>query len=339
MSLAERALVPWGAGLPGEVVETGPPEGGSFLAVPGPLRKPARTSLAPSISAGGRWCARAVAGDGAALPLVVFEGPRSVWLASSPLDVCARDGGGFWAIHSGQVVLHDAEGGAVRSEPVGAVLLVSAADDGVWAVTLDEAVRLDGGGRVAERVEWRGGTRSAPAAGGGLAAPLDGSVEVLGGSRVSVDLGPHERLLAVAEDAVLTATGGSVRRHAAGSVDEVPLQAAGLSEQGVPWISGRASPTAVELRSDGTVERFELGESAPAQGALRVVDADTLTVVGSADAWRLRGGEHFMLDESSYRDSVFPTAWELGTVTGTPAGTVLVSASGPPGAALLELRW
>jgi hypothetical protein len=269
-----------------------------------------------------------------------------VTLASAPLALAARDDGGFWALHPGQVVQHDAEGGAVRSVAVPAVALVPAAEDGVWAVTLDEARRLDADGRELGRFPWRGGPGSAPATRGGLAAAVDGVVHVLtadGATTTGPAIAPHERLLAAGPDATLTAVGGGLRRHA-GTLEEIPLQAAGLTSDGRPWISGRAGPSAVALRVQDAAREVEVGAGAPAQGALRVVAVagDALTVLGPADAWELEDGgppRHRALDEAAYRDAVFPVAWELTATAGTPSGSVLLAASGPPGAAVLELAW
>jgi hypothetical protein len=345
--LAARLVLRWGEDLADAVAEIGPPEGGSFLVTPGPRRRPVHASLAPSAAPGGRIVARVLAGGGAPQPVAVSDGaPRVVTLASAPLALAARDDGGFWALHPGQVVQHDAAGGAVRSVAVPAVALVPAAEDGVWAVTLDEARRLDADGRELGRFPWRGGPGSAPAAGGELAAAVDGVVHVLtadGATTTGPAIAPHERLLAAGPDATLTAVGGGLRRHA-GTLEEIPLQAAGLTSDGRPWTSGRAGPSAVALRVQDAAREVDVGAGAPAQGALRVVSVagDALTVLGPADAWELEDGgppRHRALDEAAYRDAVFPVAWELTATAGTPSGSVLLAASGPPGAAVLELAW
>jgi hypothetical protein len=335
--LALRALFSWGEDLADSVAEVGPPEGGSFLVTPGPRRRLAHASLAPSASAGGRLAARIADGSGAPRPQVaLWDGAgRIVELTSAPVAVAARDDGGFWALHPGQIVHHDAEGAAVRSVPAQAAALVPAAGDSVWAVTLDDASLLDGDGREQQRLGWRGGPRSAPA--GGALAMLAGE-ELLrsDGSREPAPVDAHERLLAAAPGALVTAVGGGVRRRADG-LEEIPLQAAGLTADGRPWLSGRAGPSEVELRVEQDTRRIALGE-APAVGALRVVavEDDALTVAGPADVWRVGddGAEHRPLD-----DAVFGLAWELTSVTGTPSATVVLAASGPPGAALLELSW
>jgi hypothetical protein len=154
--------------------------------------------------------------------------------------------------------------------------------------------------------------------------------------------GGQFRLRAGEAEAVVTAVGGGLRRRA-GELEEVPLQAAGLTADGRPWISGRAGPSAVALRVQDAARRVDIAD-APPQGALRVVAVrgEALTVIGPADAWELEDGgvpRHRALDEAAYRDAVFPVAWELTSTTGTPSGGVLLAASGPSGAAVLELTW
>lgn len=119
----------------------------------------------------------------------------------------------------------------------------------------------------------------------------------------------------------MTAVGGGLRRRA-GGLEEIPLVAAGLTDDGRPWISGRSGPTEVELRIEDEERWLEVPD-APAVGALRVVAVEPLTV--------LRPGDE--------PDAVFDVAWELTSTTGTPAGTVLLAASGPPGPAVIELSW
>jgi hypothetical protein len=346
--LASRAVFAWDEHLADSVSEVGPPEGGSLLVTPGPRRRLAHASLAPSASAGGRLAARVLEGSGAARPLVALcagGSRRIVTLTSAPLAVAARDDGGFWALHPGQIVQHDADGGAVRSVAAQAAALVPSAGDSVWAVTLDEASLLDADGREQQRLAWRGGPASAPA-GGGLAMLAGGAAHVVrpDGTATSEPAGveAHERLLAAVPDALVTAVGGGLRRRA-GGLEEVPLLAAGLTGDGRPWISGRSGPSEVELRVNGDVRRLDLGAGVPDVGALRVVavGAEALTVLGPADVWRIgeERPEHRALDDATLRESVFPVAWDLTSCVGTPTGSVLLAVSGPPGPALLELSW
>ena len=320
--MASRLVLRWGEDLEDSVGEVGPPEGGSFLVTPGPRVRLAHASLVPSASVGGRIAARVLAGSGDPQPRVVL-GDRIVELTSAPLAAAARDDGGFWALHPGQIVQHDAEGGAVRSVGAHAVVLIPAPEDAVWAVTLDEALLLDADGREQHRVPWRGGPASAPAAGGALARLADDSLELVGldGSVTHrpVTVEPHERLLTATADTFVTAVGGGVRR----GDEEIPLQAAGLTADGRPWISGRSGPSEVELRVEDDVRRLDMPD-APAVGALRVVAVDdVLTLLGPGDD----------------PDAVFDVAWELTSTTGTPWGSVLLAVSGPPGPALVELTW
>ena len=330
--MASRLVLRWGEDLEDAVAEVGPPEGGSFLVTPGPRVRLAHASLAPSASVGGRIAARVLSGSGEPRPLVVLE-DRIVELTSAPLALSARDDGGFWALHPGQIVHHDAEGGAIRSVGAQAVALVPAPEDAVWAVSLDDACLLDADGGEQQRVPWRGGPASVPSAGGALARLADDALELVGLdgaiTRRPVAVEPHERLLTATSEALVTAVGGGLR-HAG---DEIPLQAAGLTREGRPWLSGRSGPAEVELRVGDDVRRLDIAD-APAVGALRVVAVDdAVTVLGPADVWRQ--DERRPIDP----DAVFAVAWELTSTTGTPSGSVLLAVSGPPGAALIELTW
>ena len=283
-------------------------------------------------------------GDGTPLPVLVLgDEPRVVGVMSPPLGLAARDDGGCWSLHDGQVVHHDAGGSAVRAPALAAIALVPAPDDGVWAIGQREAWRIAGDGAVSDPVAWRGGLGSAPAD-GGLAAAARGAIETLDAPSVSAEpaLDPHERLLACSGGVVVTRGGGGIRRRANGRVEHVPLQSAGLASDGTPWISGRAGPQTVELRRGASVERFDVPDHSP--GILRVVavDGDDVLVAALDHAWRLRDGaveDAFALDDDSYRDALFPRLWELTAVSATPAGGVLVGASGPPGLAIISLDW
>jgi hypothetical protein len=355
--LRSRLLVPWGEQLPLEVAEIGPRPGTSYFVTPGPQQRPARPFLEPSAAPDGSIAARVVGGDRSPRGQVVLVAPggdpRVVTLASAPLAVAAGDDDRFWALHGGgQLVQHGADGGAIRSLPSDAVVIVPGRDGAVWAVKAGEALLIDGGGRELARVPWTDRVGSAPAPAGALAAlDRDGSLRLLEGDGASAGAGtlepptsPHERLLAAGADAVLTAVGAGVRRRRGGAaLEQLPLQAAGLSVAGEPWISGRAGEALVELRREGGASRYEL-DAAPAEGALRAVAVDdgAVTIIGPADVWRFAGGEpsgHELLDEARLNDDVFPIAWELTALAGTSSGTVLAAASGPAGVALVELSW
>ena len=335
-SVERRALLRWQEPIAEEIADVTPPEGGSFLELPGPRVRLARPKLEPAASYGGALAARVLGGDGSPRPSVLL-GDAIVALTSAPLALAARDDGGCWALHEGQVVHHDAHGSAVRALALDAIALVPAPDDGVWAVGMRDARRIDGGGGVADPVEWHGGLGSAPADGGLAAVTRDG-LQTLEAEPVDAELDPHAQLLASAGGVLITRGGGGVRRGA----EHIPLQAAGVAGDGTPWISGRAGPQTVELRLGAQVEHFDVPDSSP--GVLRVVavEEDSVLVAALDQAWRLRGGsveETFALDDERYRESLFPQLWELTAVGATPAGDVLVGASGPAGLAVLSLAW
>jgi hypothetical protein len=337
--IERRALLRWQQPVPEELAEIGPLEG-SFLELPGPRRRPARPKLEPVTSYGGALAARVLGGDGSPRPAVLLGG-EVVTLTSAPLALSARDDGGCWALHDGQLVHHDTDGSALRALALDAIALVPAPGDGVWAVGTRDARRIDGGGAVADPLEWHGGLGSAPADGGLAAVTRDG-LATLETAASDAQLDPHEQLLASAGGALVTRGGGGVRRRAGGQVEHVPLQAAGVADDGTPWVSGRAGPQTVELRLGTRVQRFDVPDHSP--GVLRVVavDGDVIIVAALDQAWRLRGGsveEAFALDDDSYREQLFPHLWELTAVGATPAGDLLVGASGPAGLAVLSLAW
>jgi hypothetical protein len=344
VAVERRALLEWQERVPDEPVEVGPPEEGSFLELPGARQRPVRPKLEPVAAYGGALAGRALRGDGTPLPVLLLgEEPRVVDVMSPPLGIAARDDGGCWALHDGQVVHHDATGSAVRAPAVAAIALVPAPDDGVWAVGRREAWRIDGDGKVSDPFEWRGGLGSAPAD-GGLAATARDAIVTLEAPSVSPEPGldPHERLLACTGGVILTRGSGGLRRRAGGRLEHIPLQSAGLASDGTPWISGRAGPQTVELRRGGSVECFDVPDRSP--GVLRVVavDGEEVLVAALDHAWQLRDGtveDGFAIDDDSYRDRLFGRLWELTAVSATPSGGVLVGASGPPGLATLSVDW
>lgn len=277
LSLELRALARWGEGLPDEMVEVESPDGGSI---------PARPRLEPSAAPGGAIAARVTLGDGTPVPVVLLGGDGEfapVFLESAPLAVAARDDGGCWALHSDQLVHHDATGRPLRADTGSAGALVAAAGGAVWAIDAEAAALIGADGSPVGKWDWEGGAASVAGEGGSIAAWDGARVAVLGpdGASRSLPAEPPpaagERLLYAGGGALLTRVAGGVRRRGGGGrVLQVPLESAGLDADGTPWVA-------------------------------RLADA--------------------------------PLEWELGVVTGTPAGTVLLSASGALGAALIELRW
>jgi hypothetical protein len=330
--IERRAFLRWQEPVPEDIVELGPPEG-SFLELPGPQVRRARPKLEPTASYGGALAARVLGGDGSPWPAVLL-GEAFVELGSAPLALSARDDGGCWALHEGQLVHHGADGSAIRALALEAIALVPAPGDGVWAVGQRDARRVDGSGAIAGPFEWAGGLGSAPAD-GGLAANARDGLRTLETATPSATLDPHARVLASMGGVLVTRGGGGVRR----GDEHVPLQGAGVAADGTPWVSGRAGPQTVELRLGTEVERLDVPDASP--GVLRVVsvDGDERLVAALDQAWRLRGGrveEAFVLDDEH---ALFPRTWELTGVAATPQGDVLAGASGPAGLAVVSLAW
>src|SRR3954471_18154330 len=93
------ALVPWSAQVPLEVVEIGPPPGGSFLELPGPSRLPVRPHLKPFVSAGG-VAALLQRADEHIFPIIFSCGERVRVhpTTEAPLALSRREDGGLWML-------------------------------------------------------------------------------------------------------------------------------------------------------------------------------------------------------------------------------------------------
>lgn len=356
IELSLMAALRWDDRLKLEVVEVGPPPGGSFIVLPGPRRRPVRPYLDPFAGPGG-VAARVVRGDGQVTRTVVLLGDAVQFIeaAAPPLALSAARGG-VWVLTRGELQFLDNSGARVHALHLDAVTLVGADDGAVWAVGIDTAWSVDAGGRVLARHAWGGGLGSV-GSGGALCVLEKGEPRRLrylypGGEEKLVPLpfspGTFTELLAVTGDSVITKSGAAIYFHnlSTGAGVEVPALAAGLTNEGEAFVSGRSGPSVRLLVAPGRERRLTLPAGAPDPGAFRAVAvAGSRTLVYGRDfaAWYAGGDveKSFAVDEKSYREEVFPFLWDFGAprfAAAAPDGLVVISAAGPTGVVLVGLR-
>jgi hypothetical protein len=361
VELKPLAVVPWSPQVPLEVVETGPMAGDSFLELPGPIRLPERPHLNPFVSDGG-VAALLQRADGQVFPLILSCGKeaRVHPVAEAPLAVSRREDGGVWMLTQDHLTHCNEEGQALDKVAVTGHLLVGSARSAVWVVDLQaETARLvDAGGQIRGEYGWTGGPGSAPGDGGALCAlhksqPFQVRCLRPNGEEESVDLParprPAETLLAWKRQGWITRSGATFRRYGPGGglQGQLTVQSAGLTGTGDLFLSGREGAWVNLWINRGLPQRLPLPAHLPEWGAFAVAAVEGgLCLVSGLDfaAW-YRGAEvqeTFVVDEDSYRARVFPHLWSLGGLrcaAATPAGTVILSVTGPAGVALIELTW
>jgi hypothetical protein len=354
------AVVPWSAQVPLDMVEIGPPAGGSFLELPGPARLPVRPHLKPFVSAGG-VAALLQRADERIFSMIFSCGERVRVHAASepPLALSRREDGGLWVLTQNHLTHCSEEGQALDTVAVTGHILVGSAQSSVWVVNLrTETARLvDATGQIRGEYGWTGGAGSAPGDAGSLCAlhkkrPFRVRCLSPAGAEESFDLPvaprPMETLLAWKGEGWITLSGSTLRRFGPGGLQsQLTVQSAGLTDTGDLFLSGREGPWVHLWINRGLPQRLPLPSHLPEWGAIavRAVERGLYLVSGLDYAAWYRGSEvqeTFVVDEDSYRKRVFPHCWNLGghrSVAATPAGTVILSATGPAGVALIELAW
>jgi hypothetical protein len=352
MSL-DLAAAPFGA----KVADITPAEGSSRLELSGPRRQLARPYLDASAGPGG-LAARVVNGDGQPLSVALVGAgtPKVLPLPVAPIAIRARADGGVWLLTHDSVLHVDEQSAVATMVPYRAVTLVAVQDDAVWAVGLDEAAYISASGSLAGPFPWPGGLHVAgsedallaidPRAPGRLhALRPDGSTEVLAEWPTS---DRFERLVSHIDQCTVTISGATLQRHTAEGTSAVTIQSVGLTEHdGEPFGSARAGGNVDVCRADGMRIQLPLPSSAPPVVAIRAVarsDRYTLVYGGDFAAWYdgLRMERSFEVDDETFIREVFPRAWNLAgqrQVTAYVADGVLLSATGPAGAALVALNW
>lgn len=349
-------IIPWSeAGL--DIVDTGPPAGGSFIELPGPKRYPARPHLEPTMGSGG-ISARLVRADGELMAVIVSrdEVMTVVPVTESPLALSTRDDGQLWVLNPGRLVCVDLKGQEQHSTDVSGFRLIGGEDDAVWVIGQENAWWVDNNGIVRGEYPWHAGLGSVGSAGTICGLYRDGSTHVRCLAEDGEDqtfplpssVGPLEQLVAFANGVAITRAGAKLRHwDHTGLAAEIMIQAAGLTSSGDAFISGRSDGVVDMWLDDGTHRQYRLPSDAPEQGALRAVALDgARTLIYGLDFGAWYQDDHidrrFVVDEPVYRTEIFPHLWGLASsahTTSGPDGTVVLSTTGPGGLALIGLRW
>ena len=346
----------WNDELNLEVVEVGPPTGGSFIDLPGPKRLPTRPYLEPFAGPCG-VAARVLWGDGQVMPLVVLvdktETVRSI--SELPLALSAGSDGGVWVLTRKRLEYFDADGTQVHALNITGITLVGVDSGAVWVVGFDTAWFVDGDGRIRAHYPWNAGIGSV-GSGSTLCALDKGEprrircLEPTGEERfltLPSPPSPFEQLLAFTRHEIITKSGSIFRSYGPdGILSEMTVHAAGLTAAGDAFVSGRSGSSIDLWVAKGRAQQLPLPPDAPVHGALRVVSVEgRRSLVYGLDfaAWYESGSVEntFVVDEQNFRNDVFPYMWDIGTsryAAASPDGMVILSTTGPAGASLIAMR-
>ena len=357
IKLAPVAKLEWNNPLQLEVVEIEPPVGGSFLALPGPKRRPVRPYLEPLASPGG-IAARVLRGDGKVMPVAVIVGetPKVMELPHPPIALSMRKDGGVWVLNHEGLVHRDGTGMEVQSVHISGITLVGGKENAVWVVGLNDAWFVEATGAIRGSYPWKGGFSSA-----GFEDRLctldkreprpvrclnpNGEERLI---NLSFSPEPFEQLLAFQDDKMVTITASKLRRYnTEGVTAELTVQSAGLTADGDVFLSGSKDREITLCSNQGIEKLFHLPSDIPAPGVIPVVAVEGKRSIAyglDRAIWydRDRIENTFIVDEDSYRNDVFPKLWSLGTprfATAKSDGSVVLSATGPSGLVLISIQW
>ncbi|HMG58080.1 MAG TPA: hypothetical protein VK601_31480 [Kofleriaceae bacterium] len=361
IAVAGATVIPWSR-LPGAaVVDVGRPTGGAPIGeieLPGPRTRPVRPQLELAASPAG-LAARVIQGDGAAAALAI-RNDEVIALPAAPLAVAARSDG-IWALYRDGLIDHDRHGAVRRKLALSGVALIGAAGDAVWLAASDQAWHIDAAGAIHGPVAWRD-PLTAFAAGDRLCARDRRDPRALvciapGGATapvaLAVALAPLEHPIALDADRLITLQGTTVRVRRGGDlVAEWTLQVAGVDAARAGFaVTATTGATAGQVAlwrpAAGATSPVARRFAAPGPGSLSAasVDGDAVTLYGQGRAVTQRTAAApaipTAIDEAAYRAAIFPAAWEMAPVHGIAArgdGSIAVAASGPTGAAVIELR-
>jgi hypothetical protein len=356
IELALLTKLGWNDLPPVDVVEVGPPEGGSFFEVPGPKRRPVRPHLEPFAGAGG-VAARLLRGDGVVIPVAVLPGPplKLVPLSAPPVALSARSDGGLWILTQSALEHLDANGRRLLALDLTGLSLVGTSSDDVWVVGHDDLWFVQANGQSPTRLSQNAGFGWVGSGASICAIEKNDPryvrcVEPNGTeqrSRLSAEPDPFAQLLLFKEGEVITRSGSVIRHYYPdGKTGEISVQAAGLTAAGEVFVSGREK-SFVKLWLAGELLQFPLPPEVTSKDPFRVVSVENnRALVLGFDLAAYYEDEQvkktFVVDDSNYGDEVFPKLWNLGGsgfTTAFPDGRVLISASGPSGVALITLRF
>lgn len=353
ITIAAATLIPWSRLPSVQVVDVGPPTGGAFE-VPGPRTRPVRPHLELAVSPAG-LAARVVQGDGEVASVAV-RGSEVIALPGAPLAVAARSDG-IWALYRDGLADHDRHGAVRHKLALSGITLIGSTGDAVWLVSSDQAWRIEAAGAVHGPFPWRDPFTSF-ATGAKLCARDRGDARSLvcmspDGTRtnvaVPVELAPLEHPVVLEAGRMITRQGTTVRvRQGDELVAEWTMQVAGVDAAGAGFIvTATADHVALWRPPLGTAPAIAHRFATSGHGAIAsaAVDGDSVMLYGLGSATTYRGSvppaAPVVIDEAAYRATIFPSAWEMTPINCIAArgdGVIVVAASGPAGAALIELR-
>jgi hypothetical protein len=350
VAVGTATVIPWSR-LPGAaVVDVGPPTGGA-IELPGPRTRPVRPHLEIAAASAG-IAARVVQGDGVVAALAV-RNDEIVPLPGPPLAVTARTDG-IWALYRDSLVHHDRQGTARKTVALSGVALIGSTGDAVWLASNDQAWHVAADGMVHGPFAWRDPLTSFETTGKLCARdrrdPRSLSCLAPDGAHTSlavpVELAPLEQPIALEANRMITLQGTTVRlRRGADLVGEWTLQVAGLDTAKAGFVVTMTAGQVALWRPVSSAALVARTFTPAGQSALAAasVDGETVVLYGRGHATTHRGSAAAStapIDESSYRATIFPSAWEMAPVRGIAVrgdGVIAVSASGPAGAAVVEL--
>jgi hypothetical protein len=353
LTVTAATLIPWSRLPSVHVVDVGPPVGGAFE-VPGPRTRPVRPHLEIAMSPAG-LAARVVQGDGFVASLAVRD-DEVIALPDAPLAVAARSDG-IWALYRDGLVDHDRRGAVRHKLPLSGIALIGGTGDAVWLVSSDQAWEVEAAGTVHGPFPWREPFTSF-ATGGKLCARDRRDARSLvcmspDGARTNValpvELAPLEHPVVLEGERMITRQGTTVRvRRGSELLAEWTLQVAGVdAARGGFVVTATATQVALWRPPVGTspVVARRFVTSGPGTIASAAVDGDTITLYGLGSATTYRGSvppaAPVAIDEATYRTTIFPSSWEMTPVNSIAVrgdGVIVLAASGPASAALIELR-
>ena len=345
-SVVGATVIPWQRVPDAKVVDVEAPTGGAFE-VPGPRRVPVRPHLELAGSPAG-LAGRVVQGDGTVAALALRDSDI-VALAGPALAVSARSDG-LWVMYRDRLVHHDKQGAAVRTVALSGIALVGSTDDAVWLAGADQAYRIAADGAVGGPWPWRDPLTSF-GAGARLCARDRGDARALvclaaDGARTSAavpELAPLEQPIALDGDRLITLQGTTLRLwRGAVQGGSWTLQVAGIDAGNAGFVVTTAGEH-VTLWRAGSPARTLRSLTGGALSAASV-ERDSVVLYGQGHAATYAGSAaatRAAIDEAGYRAAIFPAAWQLASVRGIAASgtaSLVVSASGPAGLALIALR-
>lgn len=346
------ALVPWSHLPSAQIVEVGPPSGGA-IELPGPRTRPVRPWLELSSSPAG-VAARVVQGDGA-VAAQALRGEQVVPIGAGALAVSARSDG-LWVMYRDHLVHHDLAGVERRRVELAAVTLVGAPGDAVWVAGNDQAWHVDAAGAVRGPYPWSQPLTSLPI-GAELCARDKREARTLAclspdgaaaPRQLPFELLPLEQLLSLDGDRAITLQGATLRVRRGAEVSfEQTFQGAGRDAAGRGFAIS-ALPDGLALWQQATaaggtpgVRRFP--RVGPGSLSAASIDAERISLYGQGQVALHRGAaaaELAAVDESAYRQAIFPAAWVLSpraSIAATSGGVLTLAASGPEGVALVPV--